>query len=165
MTRSCCEAVCVEPDPRNVARLRQRFSRSVGVTVQQAALSDSSGVGSFAPDETPNSGAGYLAHESSPQAIQVRMTTIDDIWALASQREIDVVKCDIEGEEVNTLRGAERALRAKSIGAFQIEYNSTWLRAGRRLKDAFDVARCYDYVSLAASPMGFTHYPRVRRGT
>lgn len=86
----------------------------------QAAVGASSGVVRF------TSGQDDQNHIDSSGDIEVEMVTIDLIIGAA---EIAGMKIDVEGFEIDVLRGCVRSLREQRIGLMQLEWNSTSERA------------------------------------
>jgi FkbM family methyltransferase len=163
-TKGRAEVACVEPDPRNVELIRLLFQGQANVTVHQAALSDSIGSASFLAGEDEGCGSGHLVSASGPSSFEVATVTLDELSHKHDDVGFDLVKLDVEGAEISALLGAERLFRSSMLGTIQIEYNSTWLLSGRRLKELFEFALDHGYALLAATPFGFAHYPRYGEG-
>lgn len=100
------KVVAFEPLPRNVAYLHRilRLNHLKNVTVVPWAVTERSGVGRFA--ETGDSSLGHLAREGEQP---VALTTCDDFVEQFGVHP-DLIKIDVEGEEVAVLRGARRTL-------------------------------------------------------
>lgn len=66
------------------------------------------------PDETLSfiaGGGGSRIDQSNHAQLKIHTTTIDEVCAAAGLPRVDFIKMDIEGAELNALRGAERTLR------------------------------------------------------
>jgi FkbM family methyltransferase len=163
-TKGQARLACIEPDPRNANLLRKRFSGNGAVDIHEAALSASVSSRSFRSVGEEGSGTGHLLTGPEPAALQVGTITLDWLAEHYGGIGFDLVKCDIEGEEIPALRGAERLFRSSLIGTMQIEYNATWLRAGHRLQEAFEFAADHNYTLLAATPWGFSKYGTYGQG-
>ena len=112
------QVVAWEPHPelfavleRNVAEAapRRRLAR---ITLRNAALGRTPGRAELViPDgAASNDGTSHLAHAGIPagQSVSVKVETIDEILGDA---RVGVMKLDVEGSELQVLRGASRALR------------------------------------------------------
>ena len=163
-TKGTPQVACVEPDPRNVELIRLCFQGQANVTVHQAALSDSTGSASFVAGENGGCGNGHLVNSPGDSSFEVATLTLDELSHKHDDVAFDLVKLDVEGAEMSALLGAEKLFRSAVIGTIQIEYNSTWLLAGRRLKDLFEFAADHRYTLLAATPLGFAQYPCYGEG-
>ena len=163
-THGRARVACIEPDPRNAELIRQRFQEQTNVSVHQAAISNRVGTASFLVGEHAGCGSGHVVNSSDEGSLAVPTLTLDALSHEYGDVAFDLVKLDIEGAEMSALLGAEKLFRSSSIGTIQIEYNSTWLLAGRQLKGLFEFAADHKYTLLVATPFGFTHYPRYGEG-
>lgn len=123
--------IAFEPAPAAVAGLRE-LVRLNGladrVEIEESAVAGSVGTAAFTSDAA--SGANALAAQpGSPGTITVRTTSLDafcDARALSP----DVVKIDVEGAELDVLRGARRTLASPRIAAFVEFHPSAWRSRG-----------------------------------
>lgn len=155
---------CIEPDPSNARVIRQRFQGTLNVRLFEAAVSASVGTAVFTIGDGAHSGTGYLGGADGQQTLRVPTLTLDSLSQEYGDADFDLIKADVEGEEVSALLGAQRLFRNRKVGSLQLEYNSTWLRSGRRLKELFEFAHDHAYTVLAATPFGFTSYPAYGDG-
>jgi len=156
--------ICVEPDPRNAKHIRDRFRQQSQIEIIEAAISERTGLATFAMGKGEHSGVGCLSNSSETELTQVSLVTLESVCREKGVHHFDLVKADIEGEEIAMLKGAESLFRTQSIGTMQIEYNSTWLRTNRRMKEVFEFAHDHGYSVLAATPFGFAEYPGYGEG-
>jgi len=162
--RTGTRVFCVEPDPRNAAIIRKRFAGDSAISVVEAALSEKCGVRNFCMGNNAGNGIGHLVANPRQTSIPVQSITLDHLSAINGDCEFDLVKCDIEGEEMPALRGAYGLLRSQKIGTIQVEYNTTWLEGGYRLKNLFELASDHEYQLLLATPFGYTRTPVYGEG-
>jgi len=154
--------LCVEPDEQNCRYLRTRFVDG-RVSVLEAALGAVAGSARFVAGAGVGSGSGFVTSADVP-AETVRVVTLDHLAQLAPAGRIDFVKLDIEGEEIEALHGARALFAEKRVGTVQVEYNSPWLRANRRMSDLFQFARQVQYTLVVLTPLGFALAPVYGEG-
>jgi FkbM family methyltransferase len=121
----------VEPDPRNLAQLRQNLTLNgfqARIAVHAAAASAQAGPLAFAPAPAASTGQSKVAEDGN---ITVAALAIDEI--LHAQDQAIAVKIDVEGHEPAVLRGMERTLRTNDC-ILQIEsYRDNVAEIGRYL--------------------------------
>jgi FkbM family methyltransferase len=104
--------ISVEPDPINAEAIRRNLADAVTdgrLTVLQVGLWDRRGTLNLERGvASPQSEIHPEAH--GPGAIDVPVTTIDQIVADLGLSRVDAIKLDIEGSETNALRGARDTL-------------------------------------------------------
>jgi FkbM family methyltransferase len=104
-----------EPDLGVAARLRRNIARNgfANVTVVDAGVWSASGNVNFLASDasSPDHGTGkFLDEGQAEQGIPIRCVALDDFIATAPPP--DAIKCDVEGAEVEALRGAEGLLKS-----------------------------------------------------
>jgi len=115
-----CKVVSFEPAPTTAAFLERSAAASSFASrwtvVTEAVGSEkgeidfhvaAGGMDSFSGFyDTQRSGAGS-------SVVTVRVTTLDDVWADLGEPPVSIVKIDVEGAELDVLRGARRCLSAE----------------------------------------------------
>lgn len=71
-------------------------------------------------------------------------TTIDAFCEFRI-RKIDFLKIDVEGAELDVLKGSEKMLQNKSIDFIQVEYGGTYPDAGITFKHVLELVNEYGY--------------------
>jgi FkbM family methyltransferase len=101
--------VAFEPNPENHGFLRRhmRLNDVTNVTMEDVAVSDSTGTASFAFGT--GSGTGRLAEHG---VLEVRTVRLDE-YCREQGVEPDVLKIDVEGAELTVLRGADEVIRSR----------------------------------------------------
>jgi FkbM family methyltransferase len=106
--------ISCEPAPDNAALLRENLSRNgfAWAKVREAAVGDKPGrIDLFVADQaSDNPAANTIFPTAGRKAVSVAMTTLDSLAAEEALTVIDHLKLDIEGAELQALRGGEKAL-------------------------------------------------------
>jgi FkbM family methyltransferase len=115
------ELMAVEPDPETAARLRNNLALN-GYTAQifECAVGAQSGMARFTV------GLDTINRIATDGNREVPVRTVDDILG---ERQAHGVKIDVEGFEIDVLRGAEKALSEWRLRLIQLEWNSTSIAA------------------------------------
>ncbi|HRK31544.1 MAG TPA: FkbM family methyltransferase [Tepidisphaeraceae bacterium] len=114
--------VAFEPLPHQAKQLRERFP---GVTINEAAVSDSAGETTFFHTLGDDAYSGLKRTDGAPritgvQEIKVKLATLDD--ALPENYLVDMLKIDVEGAELAVLRGAKHTLaRCRPVIIFEFQ--------------------------------------------
>ena len=119
-----------EPSPEVNRQLKRNCSLNPElqqlISVHDVALGEVPGVMPFyAPVEEGGAGWGSLARfdDIESNQVSVNVETLDRMMEALGRPQIRVVKMDIEGFEVEALRGAKDTLAAQRIDYFVIEFN------------------------------------------
>ena len=105
-----------EADPEVAGRLRENVERnscSQVKVVEKAVWSEASKVffERVDPATSPDRGLGHVAETGSANTIEIEAITLDDF--AKSGPAPDLIKCDVEGAEVEVFRGARQLLAEK----------------------------------------------------
>ena len=108
---SCCadRIICLEPIPECAAGLARRFRNDRKITIVPEGVSDSAGVGTisvYSGDESAFSSFSQRwieDHGSPARTVEVKLTTLEDLISRFGRPSY--IKIDVEGYEVNALRG------------------------------------------------------------
>jgi FkbM family methyltransferase len=123
--------ICFEPHPISAARLRKHIrANSAGgsITLIEAAAGSSSGRCTL--NVSPTSSMGFVSTSThklfeNGGHVEVEITTLDT-FAASNQQWPDLLKIDVEGFEVEVLKGASRCLSAAKYVI--LEFHSEQLR-------------------------------------
>ncbi len=127
------QVMAFEPDPNNVIELRENLSRNgfSGTEVVSAAVWSHSGVVKFQrsgaghPEESTRRGAVVvsMAEPSDPNLIDAEAITLDSF--IQSHPAPTMIKVDVEGAEVEVLRGAQELLqKARPVWMFEVHHQT-----------------------------------------
>lgn len=105
-----------EPDPENAARLRRNVAHNQfqNVTVVEAGVWSSSGNFNFVQNgaSSPDHGCGtFVPKDNQNQGASIPCVSLDDFCRTAPPP--DAIKCDVEGAEIEALRGAANILQSR----------------------------------------------------
>lgn len=88
------------------------------------------------------------------RAEKIRLETLDRYCAQHSIGQIDFMKLDVEGHELEVFKGAKEALQAGNIKAIQFEYGGCNIDAMVLLKDMFEFFHSFEYSFFKIYPDG-----------
>jgi FkbM family methyltransferase len=128
--------IAVEPNPDVHARLARNFHRNGvhGSTINKAV---SASPGTVRMDFRAST---VLASITSTGETEVEATTLDAIATQEGIEHIDLLKLDLEGHELEALRGASRMLKDRRI---------------RRIYAEFSTQTALDGIEALLAPLGF----------
>jgi len=143
--------ICFEPHPRTFKMLMNNVTKYGNVLAAQVAVSDQDGTaelydylimsasGSLHYDESlrdlqkSHTAAGdvapRLARDLPVEKFTVQVTSVDKVLAEQSIEQVDVIKMDIEGAEINALRGMKTTIQKSPRLRLIMEYNPQALHA------------------------------------
>ena len=78
-------------------------------------------------------------HQVKTDSTQIELTTVDEFCRLNKIELINFLKIDVEGYEINVLRGAEGMLKAQKIRLIQFEFTQLNSTLGVFFKDIYDL--------------------------
>ncbi len=152
------QVVAFEAAPSVHRSLRETVQRSTGarISVVESGVSSQPGVMRFHEDGN-GSGWGFLSEELG--GISVPVTTVDDAVTSLGIDRVDFIKIDVEGSELDVLKGASKTLtRDLPILVFEVNVFCLW-RYGRTLpQDLFAWVRDrYPHTAVVDSEATVTH--------
>jgi FkbM family methyltransferase len=103
-----------EPIPRIAAALRKTFENKIldgRAVVHECVVGEHEGTVAFHIDPENFGGSSIVETGKSVPSLQVRMTTIDRLVEELGIERLDLVKMDIEGAELQALRGAVQTMQ------------------------------------------------------
>jgi FkbM family methyltransferase len=80
--------------------------------------------------------------------MEIQLTTIDEFCQKNSIRQIDFLKIDVEGYELDVLKGAKRMLEQHRIRIIQFEFNVTHVFSRVFLKDFYALLKDFEMYRL-----------------
>jgi FkbM family methyltransferase len=123
-----CRVISFEPSENTLPYLKktiQESSYGQRWSLVPKAVGASSGKVAFSLSSRENSlfdGLRPTGRVPAGKTTEVEMTTIDEVWDTAGRPRVSVVKCDVEGAEMQVLRGASACLRQQKPSVL-LEWN------------------------------------------
>jgi|688.fasta_scaffold07770_4 FkbM family methyltransferase len=84
---------------------------------------------------------------------EIELTTIDDFLYAENINEIDLLKIDTEGNELEVLRGGANAIKDRKIKAIQFEFNVTNVYSRTFFVDFWKILNGYRFYRLLPNEM------------
>jgi FkbM family methyltransferase len=128
-----------EPIPAifSKAKLNIQLNSFENIVLENVGLSSADDTLSFQVPNEHNSGGIFLVKHSDDNIERVRVMKLDDYVGRENLKEISLIKIDVEGFEMNVLRGAKETIR-KFRPALFVEINDGFLRReGSSAKEVF----------------------------
>jgi FkbM family methyltransferase len=153
-----------EPHPASFRHLADEAAQS-GFTAVNLGLSDQRGRRSLYDYATaPGSPHASLhrevietVHRADSIAIDINVTTVDDLLAGPETEHLDLLKIDAEGHELAIIRGASNAIASKRIDIVQFEFNEMNVVNRVFLRDFYDELGGYSLYRMVVdglAPLG-----------
>lgn len=148
-----------EPASTNIEKLRRRFENDGKTSIIPFGLSDEASSAKLYANE-PGSGLGSLTRRnldhiqvSFDHEEDVRLMRFDSYWASElGRRPIDIVKIDVEGHELATLKGFGDALDATKV--VQFEFGGCNIDTRTYFKDFWDFLTERGFSIHRITPLG-----------
>jgi FkbM family methyltransferase len=123
-----CKVYAIEPSSSSFAQLQKNL-QDKNVVLIKAALSDHEGMGTLFSRRTQSEKATLspVLGEGSSIQEEVRVTTLDTVVQENSISEIDLIKIDTEGHELEVFRGMRHTLSQLKPRFIQFEFNHVHL--------------------------------------
>ena len=161
------ECLAFEPEPANAARLAENAELNLlgNVTVIEAAMWSEPGTVALRVDGAEGAGRSRVVETGDDAAIEVPAATIDQV-AGGGASAPDLLKVDVEGAELEVLRGAQRTLAAGRVREVFVETHPPALeRAGASEADVAALLNDLGYAEVWATGRATeTHRQFRRRG-
>ena len=136
---------CFEPGHETFRILSSTLGSHANVTLNNFGLSNEKSEGQLWYDEAGSGLASLYKRQLDyfgvdfEQSETVMLDTLDNYMAAKNIANIDLLKIDVEGNELNVLHGAERSLSEGKIGAVQIEFGGCNIDSRTFIRDFWNL--------------------------
>ena len=144
--RKTCQIICVEAREKAAKIIKEKYPNFI---VFETAVSNFVGESSFVEFHEPEfAGSSSLmperqnTYQSESSIITVPVTRLDIILPTGN---IDILKIDVEGYELEVLKGSTNLLEKKFINYIQFEYGGTYLDANQSINDVINFLKSKKY--------------------
>ena len=157
--------VIFEPANKNVEILRQKFDNDPRISVAQLALSDKQGETHLFSNEEGSGLASLTKRRLNHFGIsfsfseQVFTQRFDDYWTEnLNRQEISLLKLDIEGHELEALKGMEKSLA--HISLIQFEFGGCNIDTKTYFQDFWYFFKSHGFDLYRLGPLGLKKLER-----
>jgi len=148
-SRVASQVFTFEPMPESAdsIRLVLKIRAIKNVSVHEIALSEKTGTSDFHIYKSKgHNSLGRVDTSQYIKTIQVPTTSLDEFASEHQIDRIDFLKIDVEGFELEVLKGASRLLASKKIGAILFEANRPVLESiGKTAAPIYNLLRSHSY--------------------
>jgi FkbM family methyltransferase len=115
--------ISIEPEPENYAYLRASIELNGYRNIRTFALALSDSDGTSRLRLAPKSGAHTLSPDQKigNNTVPVTATTLDSLLDRSAIAKVDLIKIDVQGWELQVLRGARRTLRSNPAAVLLLD--------------------------------------------
>lgn len=128
-----------EPSLLAFSKLQKNLGNHENVQLFNLGLSDEEGVKMLFSAEGASVQSSFIGKNQSALAEEATVTTLDLFCAEHHLEHIDFLKIDVEGFELNVLRGAKTLLKEKKVDFIQFEFGNHQKLARHYLSDFHEI--------------------------
>lgn len=155
MVKSKVNIHSFEPNPKTFEKLNGRFGTQENVKLNKCGLGikdnedmtlfDPAGLGTAIASLYNRKAYEGFKPEDQPHKIPVRLTNLDSYVKLHGIEKINYLKIDVEGHELEVLKGAEETFAKGLVNVGQFEMGDTFKDAGITIEDFVNFFDQYGY--------------------
>jgi FkbM family methyltransferase len=136
---------CFEPDPDAFAHIKTLFEKNPNIFLSNVAIGEQCKptITFYRAGKGNKQNSLYLrdSFSNETETYDVKLIDLKHYCEQKSISKIDLLKIDVEGNDVNVLKGSKKLMESQSIKVIQIEYGGTYLDSRFLLKDIFTLAK------------------------
>jgi FkbM family methyltransferase len=158
-----CEIHSFEPAATTFATLQKNAPMRAGITLNNLALGTEAGSAELYYDKE-NSGLASLTKRdlgfrdiSFDRRETIRLTTLDIYAAEKGIEHIDWLKIDVEGHELDVLKGANQLLSSRKIDLVSFEFGGGNIDTRTYFRDFFQLFQGLGLIVFRITPGGYFH--------
>jgi FkbM family methyltransferase len=143
-----CKTYAFEPHPKTFGYLKRNISlgnNSDNVILLNIGLGSKKGVVNFTSDQDT---ANHVATQQDTNVIEVDISVLDDL----NIHPPSIIKLDVEGFELEVLRGATSTLNNDELKAIIIELNGSGVRFGYKDDEIDNLLRSFGFEPFTYNP-------------
>jgi len=148
------EIYCFEPHPDSF-KVLQQTAQQCGLMAFQLAFGSECGQAQLFDSASENGSKRASCYRETVEGRvsdisvhDVEMVTIDEFASAHNINEIELMKVDVEGGELNVLRGAHRLINERRIKAIQFEVGDLYPLRGTWVRHFYDLLTGYSFYRL-----------------
>jgi len=121
----------VEASPKVLPILQDNTSKFSNIKIINSAVGDRKGLTEFfLTEDYVNSGVSKSPFLEKSEKITIAINTIDDLLEdiLPFDYMVDIMKCDVQGDEISVLKGAEKTINKSLNLQLIVEWAPAWMK-------------------------------------
>lgn len=121
----------IEASPEVLATLTQNTQSFKNITLLNSVVGARKGETEFyLTEDFVNSGISMSPFAANAKKVILPIDTVDNLLSQfsISERHIDFIKCDVQGDEIAVLQGAERTIRESENLRLIVEWAPAWMK-------------------------------------
>ena len=152
-----------EPSPKSFDFLKKEFGSKQNIYLQNVAVSSSPGEADLYYEEEGSSWSSLYKRDISEYGLSmdksssVKKITLEEYIEQTKLTHVDLIKIDVEGHELEVLKGMGRFLSPHFVDCIQFEYGECSIDSRIYLRDIYKLLEPAEFVIYKIMPNGLLH--------